>query len=246
MERAVEHPAPGTVQQLTRTARRAALALCAALLALPGGGAAQDQDLQSFTVPWFTTMGSQLVRDMTITWESAGRLSFRADNAILVLPGLHESPHRAMSAWDALTGRSQPLDTRRVFILGAGAPCGPGEAATGPAGIDPVTGKLRGEDFPELVVRDVVAVQKALIDQLGIKAIRAVIGVGFGGLQALEWRRRYPHMVGAAIAVGPAPEPAPDDTSCQADILRRHASDETPEWMTLETAAAALAAMPAP
>ena len=214
--------------------RLAAALLCAAALAAPAAALAGEAETQTFTVPWFTTTGGGLVRDMTIAWESGGRLDFHGENAVLLLPGLHRGPGDGVpAAWDGLIGRGQALDTGRLFVLRAGAPCGPGEAVTGPASRNPETGAVWGADFPALAVRDLVAVQKALSDSLGIKRVRAVVGIGFGGLQALEWRRRYPHLVERALAVGPPPDAAPDDSSCQAGILRRHGphGGEDAEWL---------------
>lgn len=218
---------------------RAAALLCAALAAAPVAALDREVETQTFTIPYFTTSDGRLVRDMTIAWESYGRLDIRGGNAVLILSDMHAGPHiagrnaagAAPAAWDDLIGRGRALDTGRVFVLSVGAPCGPHPAATGPASVDPESGAAWGDLFPALVVGDLVAVQKALSDSLGINRIRAVVGKGFGGLLAREWHRRYPHLVERALAVGPAPTAAADDVSCQADILRRHGGGEDASWL---------------
>ena len=216
-------------------------AAVAAALAIAPAAAAEPQ---AFAVPWFTTAGGALIRDMTIAWESRGALDSRGENAVLVLPGAGRGPGAALAEWSAPGGPLDMPGAPRLFVLAAGAPCGPGEASTGPASRNPETGAAWGAAFPPLAVRDAVAVQKALADSLGVKRIRAVIGRGFGGLQALEWRRRYPHMVEAALAIGPPPPPEEDDASCQAQILRRHAAESPAAWRPDNPAALARALEP--
>ena len=72
---------------------------------------------------------------------------------------------------------------------------------TGPASINPDTGKPYGLSFPIVTIRDFVNVQKALIDSLGIKKLHAVMGASMGALQAYEWAAGYPQMVGKVIPV---------------------------------------------
>ena len=251
MEGSLERAASGVARLLTVRAGPtvAAAAVVWHLLAAPAGALDRTVETRSFTIPWFTTTAGALVRDMTIAWESYGRLNFRGENAVLIFADMHRGPHIAgrhagesdpPTAWDALIDRGGALDTGRLFVLSVGAPCGPGDMTTGPWSIDPESGAVWGDDFPPLVLRDAVAAQKALSDSLGVARIRTVAGVGFGGLLALEWRRRYPHMVERAVAIGAPPRAAADDESCQADILRRHDAGEA-AWVADDPAAIASA-----
>src|SRR5262249_25741591 len=49
--------------------------------------------------------------------------------------------------------------------------------------------------FPVVSIRDFVRVQKALIDSLGIRRLKAVVGASMGGLQAYEWAQSFPDSV---------------------------------------------------
>ena len=251
MEGSLERAASGVARLLTVRAGPtvAAAAVVWHLLVAPAGALDRTVETRSFTIPWFTTTAGALVRDMTIAWESYGRLNFRGENAVLIFADMHRGPHIAgrhagesdpPTAWDALIDRGGALDTGRLFVLSVGAPCGPGDMTTGPWSIDPESGAVWGDDFPPLVLRDAVAAQKALSDSLGVARIRTVAGIGFGGLLALEWRRRYPHMVERAVAIGAPPRAAADDESCQADILRRHDAGEA-DWVADDPAAIASA-----
>ncbi|HET8859703.1 homoserine O-acetyltransferase family protein [Marivirga sp.] len=67
--------------------------------------------------------------------------------------------------------------------------------STGPDAINPQTGKVYGNDFPELKNRDVI---KALIDlrkALHISKINYLIGGSMGGQQALEWSLFEPEVI---------------------------------------------------
>ena len=72
---------------------------------------------------------------------------------------------------------------------------------TGPASINPDTGKSYGMSFPVVSIKDFVRVQKALIDSQGIKKLKAVVGLSMGGLQAYEWAQSYPESVERIIPV---------------------------------------------
>ena len=63
-----------------------------------------------------------------------------------------------------------------------------------------------GMSFPIVTIRDFVNVQKALLDSLAIKKLRAVAGASMGSLQAYEWAAAYPEMVDRIIPVISAPQ----------------------------------------
>jgi homoserine O-acetyltransferase len=73
--------------------------------------------------------------------------------------------------------------------------------STGPADIDPATGKPFGLTFPLITIRDMVRAQKLLVDALGIEKLFAVVGGSMGGMQVLQWAASYPEQVRAAIPI---------------------------------------------
>jgi homoserine O-acetyltransferase len=72
---------------------------------------------------------------------------------------------------------------------------------TGPASINPQTGKPWGLDFPVITIRDMVRAQAMLLDQLGIDTLFAVAGGSMGGMQVLQWAASYPRRVFAALPI---------------------------------------------
>jgi homoserine O-acetyltransferase/O-succinyltransferase len=50
-------------------------------------------------------------------------------------------------------------------------------------------------------IRDFVNVQKALLESLGIRKVKAMVGASMGALQAYEWALAYPEMVERIVPV---------------------------------------------
>jgi homoserine O-acetyltransferase len=102
--------------------------------------------------------------------------------------------------WDPFVGPGKTIDTNRYHVVCANV-LGGCSGTTGPSSIDPDTGKPYGLNFPVVTIEDMVDVQAALLDQLGIEKVLAVVGGSVGGMQALSWARRYPQRVGSCIAI---------------------------------------------
>ena len=63
--------------------------------------------------------------------------------------------------------------------------------------MDPETGSIYGPDFPLVSIRDNVRAQAQLLDSLGIRRLRLVMGGSIGGMQALEWAMHVSRARGA-------------------------------------------------
>ncbi len=72
---------------------------------------------------------------------------------------------------------------------------------TGPNSLNPQAGRPYGADFPVVTVGDMVAVQRRLLDHLGIGSLLAVVGGSLGGQQALTWAVRHPDRVRGCAAL---------------------------------------------
>ncbi|WP_158592137.1 E22 family MetX-like putative esterase [Noviherbaspirillum sedimenti] len=173
---------------------------------------------QVFTMPSYTTIGGKTIRDVRIGYETYGTLNARGDNAILIAHYFSGTSHAAgryattdteTGYWDAIIGPGKAIDTDRYFVVSADtlANVNAGDrnaVTTGPASIDPDTGKPYGMRFPIVTIRDFVNVQKALVDALGIRKLHAVAGPSMGSMQAIEWAVAFPDMVERVAAVIPA------------------------------------------
>lgn len=102
--------------------------------------------------------------------------------------------------WTAMVGPGRAIDTEKFYVLCVNMLGGCG-GTSGPASINPDTGKPYALQFPIVTVGDMVHSQKRLLDGLGIKRLYAVVGGSMGGFQALEWAILYPDFVERVIPV---------------------------------------------
>jgi homoserine O-acetyltransferase len=99
--------------------------------------------------------------------------------------------------------------------------------STGPGSVDPETGNIYGPDFPLVSIRDNVRAQAKLLDSLGIRRLRLVLGGSIGGMQALDWTIHDPGRVECAAVIGVAPLSA---MGLALNHLQRKAIEHDPEW----------------
>ena len=93
-------------------------------------------------------------------------------NAVLITHGYTSSHHAAgrnpangnqPGWWDGLIGPGKAIDTDKLFVVASNM-LGSSFGSTNAGSLDPRTGKPYGPDFPTITVRDIVAAQKALLD----------------------------------------------------------------------------------
>jgi len=180
-------------------------------------GAATAQKAR-FTEPLRLRGGAELPT-YEIAYETYGKLNEARTNAVLVCHALNASHHVAgyyaedknnVGWWDNLVGPGKPLDTNRFFVVGSNY-IGSCFGSTGPASINPATGKPWGADFPVVTVEDWVEAQRRLADRLGIERFAAVIGGSLGAMQALQWTLSYPERIGHSIVIAAAAKLTPQN-----------------------------------
>jgi homoserine O-acetyltransferase len=93
--------------------------------------------------------------------------------------------------------------------------------------VDPETGEIYGPDFPLVSIRDNVRAQARLLDSLGIRKLRLVLGGSIGGMQALDWSILYPERVERGLIIGVTPLSA---MGLALNHLQRKAIQHDPEW----------------
>ncbi|MFW6346179.1 MAG: homoserine O-succinyltransferase MetX [Halomonas sp.] len=170
------------------------------------------QHKATFEEPLPLVCGRELPR-YELVYETYGELNRDRSNAILVChalsgnhhaAGYHSEHDRKPGWWETCIGPGKPLDTNRFFIVCSNN-LGGCHGSTGPASINPETGKPYGGDFPVVTVRDWVRSQARLADELGIRQWAAVAGGSLGGMQALQWAIDYPERLRHAVVIAAAP-----------------------------------------
>ncbi len=166
--------------------------------------------------PFVLKNGSK-VGPVTIAYETYGTLTPEKDNAILLFHALSGSQHAAgvdpigpnnqfwndechEGWWDAFIGPGKTLDTNKYFIICCNH-LGGCYGTTGPASIDPATGKPYGRSFPYPTISDIVDSQLRVVEHFGIKKLLAAIGGSIGGFCVMNLAVRYPDFVRCVIPI---------------------------------------------
>jgi homoserine O-acetyltransferase/O-succinyltransferase len=196
------------------------LAACtiAALLVCSNALAQLLTEKKFFTLPQYTTAGGKTIKNVRVGYETYGKLNAAGDNAVFIAhffsgtshaAGRYKADEKAAGYWDAIIGPGKAIDTDKYFVVSADTLANlnvksPTVGTTGPASVNPDTGKPYGSSFPVVSMKDSVRVHKALTDSLGIKKLKAVAGASGGSIQAMEWAAEYPELVERVIhVIGP-------------------------------------------
>ncbi len=196
--------------------RRVAVALF--MLLAPIAARAQGDlivEKKTFDLPSYTTAAGATIKNVKIGWEAAGTLNADKSNAILITHffsgtshafGKYAAADKTAGYWDSIIGPGKAIDTNKYYVLSSDTLVNlnvhaPNVVTTGPASVNPDTGKPYAMSFPVVSIKDFVNVQKALVDSLGIRKLKAVMGASMGALQAYEWAASHPDMVERVIPV---------------------------------------------
>jgi homoserine O-acetyltransferase len=165
-----------------------------------------------FNEPLHLSSG-QTLPSYELAVETYGVLNPQRSNAVLICHALNASHHVAGMAadnprdvgwWDNMVGPGKAVDTDRFFVIGVNN-IGSCFGSTGPASVNPDTGKPWGAAFPMLTVEDWVRAQARLADHFGIDKLAAVMGGSLGGMQAMSWAITCPQRVGNCIVIASTP-----------------------------------------
>src|SRR6201996_3893427 len=161
--------------------------------------AARDSSsaVKSFITKNFRLESGVVMPEVTIAYRTLGTLSANHDNVVLVTHGNTSGPQMidpdgsvAEGSWQEIVGPGKAVDTNKYFAI-----CPNMLGSTNGASIDPTTGKPYGSRFPDITVSDIVATQRALLADLGIEKLVAIVGPSYGGFQAFQLAVNSPGMM---------------------------------------------------
>jgi homoserine O-acetyltransferase/O-succinyltransferase len=144
----------------------------------------------------------------TMAYQTYGELNAARSNAVLICHALTGDQHVANTHpitgkpgwWHIMVGPGRPIDTNRYFVIASNV-VGGCMGTTGPASLNPATGRPYGLELPLVTIKDMVRAQAMLIDRLGIDQLFCVAGGSMGGMQVLQWAASFPERVFAAMPI---------------------------------------------
>lgn len=134
--------------------------------------------------PFILENGAELTK-LEIAYCTYGNLNAAQDNVIWVCHALTANADTA-DWWNGLVGVGKIFDPKDYFIVCANI-IGSCYGTTGPASINPATGKAYNKDFPLVTIRDMIKAHQLLQNHLAVQKIKLAIGGSMGGQQVLEW-----------------------------------------------------------
>ncbi len=171
-------------------------------------------ETKAFTYPGPLRLESgEELGPITVAYETYGSLNADKSNAVLIFHALSGDAHVAgfnspdekkPGWWDSMVGSGKAFDTDKYFVICANV-LGGCRGSTGPASINPKTGKAYGLEFPAITLTDMVNAQVPLFDSLGINKFVTCVGGSMGGMLCLAFAAAYPERVASVIAVASTP-----------------------------------------
>ncbi len=177
--------------------------------------------------------GDQL-SNITLAYECWGQLNNDKSNAILLLTGLSPGAHAAASQadpevgwWEQMLGSGKPIDTDNYFVICVNS-LGSCKGSTGPASLNPATGRTWRLDFPELALEDIAESAWQVVQSLGINQLACLIGPSMGGMTALALLKQHPDCAQQLISISSASAATPFSIAIRS--LQREAIVSDPNW----------------
>lgn len=169
-----------------------------------------------------------------IAYETWGELEGDGSNAILLFTGLSPSAHASSSPanpasgwWEEMIGSGLPIDTDRYFVICVNS-LGSCFGSTGPASVNPATGRRYRLSFPVLTLEDVAKGGYSVLQHLGIRRLHTTIGCSMGGMSALAFCLQYPDVSRGLLSISSAARALPFSIAVRS--LQREMIRSDPKW----------------
>lgn len=172
--------------------------------------------------------------NITMAYETWGKLNSAKSNVVVVLTGLSASSHIASSSsdksagwWESMVGKNKPINTEEFHVICINT-LGSCFGSTSPVTINEKTKKPYRLTFPELSVEDMARGSYLLLKKLGIDRVKYLIGPSLGGMQALALSSLYNDIVENIILISTATQAHPYAIAIRS--LQREVIRKDPLW----------------
>lgn len=183
--------------------------------------------------PFALYRGGSLPRAQ-VAYECWGQLNADRSNAILLFTGLSPSAHAASSPadpgpgwWENMIGPGRAIDTDQWFVMCVNS-IGSCFGSTGPASVNPSTGRPWRLDFPELAVEDIARAGFEAARSLGIDQLDTVIGPSLGGMVVVAFAAVAPGGARRLISISGSSASSPFAIALRS--VQREAVMSDPAW----------------
>ena len=172
--------------------------------------------------------------NITMAYETWGKLNSAKSNVVVVLTGLSASSHIASSSsdksagwWESMVGKNKPINTEEFHVICINT-LGSCFGSTSPVTINEKTKKPYRLTFPELSVEDMARGSYLLLKKLGIDRVKYLIGPSLGGMQALALSSLHNNIVENIILISTATQAHPYAIAIRS--LQREVIRKDPLW----------------
>jgi len=169
-----------------------------------------------------------------MAYETWGKLNRQRSNAVLILTGLSPNAHAASNEkdptdgwWEPMIGPGKPIDSERNFVICINS-LGSCKGSTGPASINPETGKAYRLSFPDLAIQDIASSALLVLQSLGIEQLRAMVGPSMGGMSCLALMKLKPDLTRHFLAISTSARAEPFAIAIRS--LQRESIVRDPAW----------------
>ena len=136
-----------------------------------------------------------VIKNCRVAYRTFGALNDDRSNVVL-FPSWFSGTTEDLARF---IGPRSMVDSSEHFVIAVGA-FGNGVSSS------PSNSPLQGGAFPEFTIGDMVTAQHRLLTEvLGIRHVRAVVGISMGGMQVFEWVTSYPRFMDQAVSIVGSP-----------------------------------------
>lgn len=150
----------------------------------------------------FTLESGEVLDSFQLRCTIYGKLNEDKSNAVLVFHALTGSS-RIGDWWEGVIGNGKGLDTSEYAFICVNY-LGSCYGSTSGSSLKKL-GKSYKKELPLVTVRDIVRTNFHLLEYLGIKRFKAVVGGSVGGMLALQFAADFPNLTEKVVAIGATP-----------------------------------------